>query len=150
MYNIVPWLSKNLNFRLIYCRSLPFRDDTAYFLNPSKRGYLGPALYADSALSRAKKPGSIIIADFTPGAVLEYFTRIKRLRPDVKVVYTSDAGVAPDYDLLAFVEKNIDGQSIYLADLAENCYNVESLLKDYTIMPREPIWEIRPKVYPVD
>jgi hypothetical protein len=145
MYSITPALVEKFNIDLIYGRTLPFRNTNTYFLNPSKRGYQGPALFAQKALEWADQSESVIIADFTPGAVLEYFNRIKGVRPAVKVVYTTDVGTPPDDDLLPFVEKNIAERTIYLADLRDNCYNLVNVKKKYTFLQREPIWEVQPK-----
>jgi hypothetical protein len=50
MYNLIPKVVEKLNINLIYGRSIPYRDNNAYFLNPSKRGYQGPEHYAHLAL----------------------------------------------------------------------------------------------------
>lgn len=143
MYNIVPKLVERFDIDLIYGRPLPYRNNNLYFLNPNKRGYAGAEHYAKVALRRSKRWTSIIIADFTPGTVLEYFTRVMGLRSDVLVVYTTDVGKPPDYDLLPFVDKNIGRWTIYLADLMYN-YNVDNVLKKYNIKKSNPMWSIEP------
>lgn len=145
MYSITPTLVEKINIDLICGRTLPYRNTNVYFLNPNKRGYRGPALFAQKTLELADQSESVIIADFTPGVVLEYFNRIKGVTPAVKVVYTTDVGTPPDDDLLTFVEENIAKKTIYLADLRSNCYNLEKLEKKYTFLHREPIWEVQPK-----
>lgn len=145
MYAVTPTLVEKLNIDLIYGRTLPFRNTNTYFLNPNKRGYRGPALFAQMALEQADQSESVIIADFTPGVILEYFNRIKGVKPAVKVVYTTDVGAPPDNDLLPFIEENIDKRKIYLADLRDNCYNLVNVQKKYTFLQREPIWEVQPK-----
>jgi hypothetical protein len=68
-----------------------------------------------------------------------------KFRSAVRVVYTSDAGTPPDYDLLPFVERNIGERFIYLADNRSNCYNLENLQKKYDVSSLRPIWKIEPK-----
>ena len=149
MYHLTPILVKKLQIDLTFARELPYRDKNVYFLNPNKRGYRGPEIYAELALKRTEQ-GSIIIADFTPGVVLEYFTMIKKVRPDVRVIYTSDAGVAPDDDLFPYVDKNIVDHSIYLANNKETLYNIANVLKKYSLVEAKPIWKLLPKKNPLD
>lgn len=150
MYNLTPMLVRKFNIDLIFGRSLPYRDNNVYFLNPNKHGYRGPELYAELALKRTEPDKSIIIADFTPGVVLEYFTRIKKVRPDVKVIYTSDAGTPPDDDLFPYVDKNIADHSIYLANNRDSYYNIVNVLKKYDLVEAKPIWKLQPKKNPLD
>ncbi len=147
MYTLTPRLAKRFNIDLIHGRSLTHRDNNDYFLNPNKRGYRGPSDYADIILKRAEQTGAIVIADFTPCAVLMYFNQVRGLGPNVEVVYTTDAGTAPDYDLFDFVEKNIDKRPIYLTDLRPDSYNLTNVEKKYTFREWKPVWEIRPKEF---
>ena len=77
MYTLTPRLAKRFNIDLIHGRSLTHRDNNDYFLNPNKRGYRGPSDYAETILQRAEQSGAIVIADFTPCAVLMYFNQVR-------------------------------------------------------------------------
>jgi hypothetical protein len=145
MYTLTPRLVKRFNIDLIRGRGLTHRDNNDYFLNPNKRGYRGPADYAEIILNRAEQSGAIVISDFTPCAVLTYFNQVKGVGPNVEVVYTTDAGTPPDYDLFDFVEKNIDKRPIYLTSLRPDSYNLTNVEKKYTFREWKPVWEIRPK-----
>lgn len=150
MYTLTPRLAKMFDIDLIHGRSLTHRDNNNYFLNPNKRGYRGPADYADIILKRAEQSGGIVIADFTPCAVLMYYNQVMGVGPNVEVVYTTDAGTAPDYDLFDFVEKNIGKRPIYLTDLRPDSYNLTNVEKKYTFRQLESVWEIRPKELPAE
>jgi len=89
LYNITPHASKNLGIDLLHARTIPYRDNEKYFLNPSKRGYIGAARYAEEVFKTAKLE-SIIIADFTLCTVLEYSQQIKGARSDISVIDSKD------------------------------------------------------------
>ena len=75
MYRITPELAKEFGLSLTLGRTIPYRDNNDFFLNPGKRGYGGPKRYAEWSLDYVEK-NSVIIADYTTGTVLDYYNRV--------------------------------------------------------------------------
>ncbi len=143
VYNITPVLAKKMGIDLLHARELPYRDNEAYFLNPPKGGYYGPEKYALAVMEKLE-PNAIIIADYTPAAVLEYYQKVLGARPDVKIVYVQDAckGVGY-YDLKPYVLENYRKGPIYIADKPQfGYYNVDNLTDEYHLVTLEPIYKI--------
>ncbi len=145
-YQLTPVLSKKLGLRLAPARPLPYRNNEEFFLNPSKTGYYGPRQYALRVFELAK-PGAVIIADFTPAVVLEYYQRVLGMRPDVKLVYVQNVGnPQDDNELKPYVDKVYGPKPIYLADfIPENMkyyYNAQKLLEEYKLIPLDPIYQV--------
>ncbi len=143
-YKITPPLSKKLGLTLAPTRPLPYRNNETYFLDPPKTGYTGPEEYAFRTFSLLK-PDAIIIADFTPAAVLEYYQQIMGMRPDVKLVYLQKAGDPKDNnELKPFVDKFYGKRPIYLGDfIPDNMryyYNAGKLLTEYNLIALKPIY----------
>jgi hypothetical protein len=144
-YQLTPILSRKVGLRLAPARPLPYRNNEEFFLNPSKAGYYGPKQYALRVFGLVK-PGAIIIADYTPAAVLEYYQRVMGVRPDVELVYVQNAGDPKDaYELKPYVDKVYDSHPVYLADFIPasiGYYNVRKLIKEYKLVCLDPIYQV--------
>lgn len=145
-YQLTPALSKKLGLRLAPARPLPYRNNEKFFLNPSKAGYYGPRQYALRVFGLVK-PEAIIIGDFTPAVVLEYYQRVMGMRPDVKLVYVQNAGdPKDDNELKPYIDKVYGSQPIYLADFIpknmQYYYNAQKLLEEYKLIPLDPIYQV--------
>ncbi len=145
-YQITPVLSKKMGIRLASARPLPYRNNEQFFLNPSKAGYDGPRQYALRVFGLLE-PGAIIIADFTPAVVLEYYQRVLGMRPDVELKYVQNVGDPQDTnELKPYVDKVYGTRPVYLADfIPENMrfyYNVKKLQKEYELVSLDPIYKI--------
>lgn len=112
---------------LVHARSIPYRNNNAFFLVPWKRGELGPYLYAHEVFRTAGR-GSIIVADFTIMAVLDYFRKVENARDDLRLVFVDYPFSKLDAGL---VDSNIDKTSVYLAsEEFEIDYNLAELKKN--------------------
>lgn len=125
-YNCTPALAKHLKIDLLYARSVPFRDNEEFFLNPNKRGYDGASRYAKAVLSGAA-PNSVIIADHTPLAVLRYFQTVLKYRTDLLLISSGLAGETVPREVRAHYGKRI----IYLAGLMPGYYRVRPLNDEF-------------------
>ena len=137
IYSAVPAVARRLGVELIQASSLPYRDNQRYFLNPNKRGDDGARRYASEALEMVR-PGAVIYADFTPGAVLGYLQTVQQVRPDVRVVFASGR---------LRVRWVLDGEHrrpTYLARLSDD-YDLTDLAGEYDLVATGPIVEIRPR-----
>ena len=136
-YNIPAILSK-LNIDVVKTRSVPYRDNNKYFLLPDKSNYFGAYRYGREALATAK-PNSIIIADFTTAAVLDYFCIVEdKVRP-VKIIFSESI------DIPRFIADNIKINNIYLADIEESYYDIKRLKDEYRFVPEGPIFQVLKK-----
>jgi len=138
LYNLTPYASKGLGIDLLHARILPYRDNETYFLNPSKRGYIGAARYAEKAFEVASLD-SIIIADHTPYHVLKYFQEIKGARNDISVLSTGEGKQNSPQKVLA---KYYGKRDIYLADLEKGYYRIGRLKDEYDFAPEGVLYRI--------
>jgi len=138
LYNITPYASKRLGIDLLHARTIPYRDNETYFLNPSKRGYIGAARYAEEAFKTAKSD-SIIIADFTPYTVLRYFQRIKGIRKDVSVLNSGDNRENATQKV---VYKYYGKRDIYLAGVEKGYYRIGRLKDGYDFVPEGVLYRV--------
>ena len=138
LYNITPYACTLLEIDLLRARTIPFRDNNTFFLNPNKRGYTGAARYAEKAFE-AVSSGSIIIADHTPYTVLRYFQEIKGARNDVWVLNSGDNRHNPPQKL---VSKYYGERDIYLAGVEKSYYKIGRLKDEYDFVPEGVLYKI--------
>ena len=138
LYNITPYASKSLEIDLLHARTLPYRDNETYFLNPSKRGYTGAARYAEEALNTASLD-SIIIADFTPYTVLKYFQQVRGIRNDISVI---DSGDNRENTTQKVVSNYYGKRDIYLASMEKGYYKIGRLKNEYDFVPEGVLYKV--------
>jgi hypothetical protein len=138
LYNIIPYASKSLGIDLLHARTIPYRDNETFFLNPSKRNYTGAAQYAQEALNTASV-NSIIIADFTPYTVLKYFQQIRGIRNDISVINSADKR---ENAAQKVVSKNYGERDIYLAGVEKNYYRMGRLKDEYDFVPEGILYRV--------
>jgi len=137
LYYNIPAILGSLNIDPVKTRSVPYRDNTRYFLVPDKSNYFGAYRYGREALA-AVKPGSIIIADFTTAAVLDYFCVVEKECP-VKIIFSESIDIPP------FIADNIKINNIYLADTEESYYDMKRLKEKYRFVPQGPVFRVLKK-----
>jgi hypothetical protein len=138
-YYAAPVLLERVNIDLVKARSLPYRDNTRFFLLPDKRNEFGAERFGREVFEMVE-PNSIVVADFTPIAVLRYFQNIRRLRSDIRLELV-------DFEALKieFIDRHINTSPIYLANDLEPDYNIAGLRARYNIVPYGPIFRVEPK-----
>jgi hypothetical protein len=141
LYNITPYASKALRIDLLHARTIPYRDNETYFLNPSKRGYTGAVRYAEEALNTATLD-SIIIADFTPLSVLRYYQVVKGVRRDISIILSGPYSENIPYNTVA---TNYGKRDIYLADMENGYYRILELRDKYDFVPVGVLYKVTPK-----
>jgi hypothetical protein len=134
-YHSAPALVEHFRLDPVGARHLPHRDAIRFFLVPDKRHEYGAERFGRDVFKLVES-GSIVVADFTPIAVLRYFQRVRGVRPDVRLTLV-------DFDPLdiAFVDQHIDKKPIYLADLSPD-YNIAALKGKYGVIPVGPIYRV--------
>ncbi len=140
LYYSIPKIADGFQRDFVGARTLPYRDNSRFFLLPDKHNEYGAKRYAEEAFAIVE-PDSIIIADFTPIAVLRYFQNVLGVRKDVWLKLV-------DFEPLdvSFVDKYIMERSIYLADDLEPDYNISGLKVKYNLTSIGPILKITPKL----
>lgn len=144
LYSNMKNLSTMLKIDLVKTRTIPYRDNTEFFLNPSKRNERGAKKFAEEVFKIAS-PNSIIIADYTPGIVLEYYQIVENKRRDLIISKQADA---PFNKLsINYVDKNIEKRNIYILEKDElkEDYNITELEKKYDIIPVGCIFKLKKK-----
>lgn len=142
LYSNICWLTEKLKIDLVKARYIPYRDNNKFFLVPGKRYEFGPYFYANEVF-RTVEPNSIIIADFTPKIVLDYFRIIDKKGLNIKFIYV-------DYPFVklnpSIVDMNINKVSIYLASIEfEKDYALDELKKEYRWIIKGPLFQLLKK-----
>lgn len=141
IYAAMPGVSRQLGLDLVGGRTLPYRANNRYFLNPNKRGDNGARRFGIEALETVA-PGAVILADFTPCAVLKYVQFVERRRSDVltcgEVWGGSHVPVRWHFE---------DGRRrpLYVVAADRGYYDFSALTGQYDIVPVGPIFEVRPR-----
>ena len=137
-YAMIPHVVTYLDLDLLHARSLPYRNNARFFLNPNKRGYYGDRKFGEELFALAAKD-SIVFADFTPYTILRYLAVIEGKRPDIKLVVCDER---------MKLHKRIDGiksirpdAKIYLAD-KNSYYNLDGLEEKYQIQAYGPFFGV--------
>jgi hypothetical protein len=144
-YALVPWLAARAQVDLTRARKLPFRDNDAFFLQPSKRREDGARRFADEA-ARVIGPGGVVVADYTPMAVLRYVQIVEGRLPDTVMVASTVRGRPRDLGALA--RSYLPNRRVYLAALDTRYYNRTSLENEFELVPGGPFYEVVPKASP--
>jgi 4-amino-4-deoxy-L-arabinose transferase-like glycosyltransferase len=138
-YYSVPTVTKKLDLDLVRARTLPYRDNSRFFLVPDKHNEYGAERFGREVF-QILEPNSIIICDFTPIAVLRYFQRVEGIRKDVWLKLVDFKPLETE-----FVDRQINHKHIYLADDLEGDYSVVALKSKYDLVPVGPIIKLKPK-----
>ena len=113
-------------------RELAHRDNTEYFLVPSKRSYDGPEKFARDAFA-VVPPGGCLVADFTPMVVLAYYKKQRDLGSGVELIFSER--LDPD-SLGELIRKYAaEGGQVFLADNIPAAYHLTSLPDGYEARP---------------
>jgi len=133
IYYTTPSILRYIGLNPLGARYIPYRDNARYFFLPDKSGYDGAARYGREVLGMLP-PDSVIMADFTPGAVLQYFQTVESLRPDVLIVHVESSieGLAQDT-----VRKHYGHRPIYLTDYRTypHFFAISELGMEYDFVP---------------
>lgn len=144
LYSFSPYLAGKLGGNVLRIRTVPYRDNDIYFLNPNKRGYYGARRFAEDAFKTAE-PQSVIISDFTPYTVLEYLQRVEKKRPDIKLVdiLSGDKNIISE----KFIDAHFSSHSVYLVDIDDypELYKIGMLSKKYSFIKTGPLYKLMKK-----
>ncbi|MHC4360634.1 MAG: protein O-mannosyl-transferase family [Planctomycetota bacterium] len=87
VYGVVPRVAERLEIKIPTKRTIPYRNDYTYFLQPWQGGNRGAGQFAGQALASVDK-GEVIIADGTTVYALWYVQEVENFRRDVHILST--------------------------------------------------------------
>jgi hypothetical protein len=143
LYAVVPVVVKMIRVDLVRARTLPYRDNDRFFLNPNKRGEDGARRFAEQVLQLVP-PRAVIFADSTPYTVLRYVQRIDGIRPDV-LLLSASVGQAVR---VRWVVEDGRPRPTFIASLTPGYYDFSGLTGEYDLVPAGSIIEARPRHVP--
>ena len=137
-YALMPHLVSYLELDLLHTRSLPYRDNSKFFLNPNKRGYVGDRKFGEELFELAAVD-SIVFADFTPDTILRYLAAIEHKRPDVRLIRCNER--IPLRARIDKIHAEYPDARIYLAG-KNSYYNLDGLEERYQIQSYGSFFEV--------
>ncbi|MCQ3938428.1 MAG: hypothetical protein DPW18_15470 [Chloroflexi bacterium] len=126
------------------------RNGLAYYLNPFKRGDTNAYDFGYQT-TMSLEPNSVVIAEWYTDTdeyfILRYFTKIRPLREDVKVIGWHDIPPASfDPQVVSdLIERTLPESPVYIASLSERFYNAPKLVETYCIVPENNLYRVYPK-----
>ncbi|MCP4402743.1 MAG: DUF2723 domain-containing protein [bacterium] len=138
LYSTMPALISMLNLDLLDARTLPYRDNKSFFLNPNKRGYYGDRKYGEEILELSRKD-AVVFADFTPYSILRYLKIIENKRPDVQLVMCHEKMKLRER--IDAIKRDNPKKPVYLAD-NNSYYNLKGLDEQYRVQAHASFFEI--------
>ncbi|MBI5361072.1 MAG: DUF2723 domain-containing protein [Planctomycetes bacterium] len=141
VYHIVPRALASRGVEVFKARTVPYRDNTLYFLQPFKNKDDGAIRFAKEVFSRLK-PGSVVIADFTPLSVLDYYQMEHADYAEEGLHLINPSEMKPD-ELVKFIDENY-AKGVYLADVIDKAYSISEIEKHYEIrkLSSPPVYEV--------
>ena len=140
LYALAPTIARPFTSNLPGFRPLPGRDNLTYVLSPWKHHETGARALGEQILE-ALPPNSVIFADYSIWAVLNYLQVVEGARPDVELVkLPSQPAQVP------LILQYRDRPYLFLADLYRY-YDVEGIRQHFDILPHGPIYRLIIKGY---
>jgi hypothetical protein len=140
LYAIVPQAVQASGIDLLHARSLPYRDNERFFLNPNKHGDDGARRFGEEVL-RAVPPSAVVFADYTPYTILRYLQIVEKRRRDVLLVAPAVVSATVP---VRWMFENGRRRPTYVAALTPGYYDLSGLTGSYDFVPAGPMFEVRP------
>ncbi len=138
LYAVMPSLLSVLKIDVLHARTLAYRDNNSFFLNPNKRGWYGDRIFGEEILEQSRQH-AVIFADFTPYSILKYLLEVEKKRPDITLVMCHKRlKIREQVDALRQEQPD---RPVYLAD-TNSYYNLKGLDELYMIRPYVSFFEI--------
>ncbi len=153
LYSQLPMFAKNIG---ITDQSLGIpqivtdtRYGLAYYMDPNKRADTEAYLFGQEFFLRAPRDALVIAEWYTDTDeyfVLQYFSTVESLRPDIEIVgwpmedpFNFNTNLA-----VRLVEEEVQNRPVYLASLSEEFYNAGFLMTRYCIVPELNFYRVYP------
>ena len=141
-YIKAPQIAEKMNMEIGSGRTIPYRDDTKYFLFPWKMDDNGAHEFAKQALSDVKAP-AIIYADATTSPSLLLTQEIDNIRADENIKIISSIGTtenAPEFNEQT-IDKLFNEKNIYVIS-KEQGYCPDFIIDNYEFQQAGILWRI--------
>jgi hypothetical protein len=137
-YKFVPAIAEKAEINLATKRTIPYRNEYIWFLQPWKSGYNGPEQFANDVLNTIEK-NAVIWADSTTAPPLLYLQEVKKKRGDVKIIsgLGSSKG-SPEFNEQT-ITKLLAERAVYVVSHVKG-YCPSFLLERYNLVPAGIIW----------
>ena len=142
VYAVAPSIARHMEVDLGTRRTIPFRDDYAYFLQPWQCGNHGPAQFAAAALTDLPTD-AIVLADGTTVYALWYAQAVEGLRADVRIVSSHGdyRSPLPEPDA-ATLQHWLSETGVYVVSPVLGYCPAFLLGKEYDLEPAGPLYRI--------
>ena len=137
LYALAPTLARPFTSNLPGFRPLPGRDNLTYVLSPWKHRETGARAFGEQILG-VLPPDSVLFADYSIWAVLNYLQVVEGARPDVELVKLPGQPAQ-----VPLILQYRDRPHLFLADLYRY-YDVEGIRRHFDILPYGPIYRLVP------
>lgn len=135
LYTLAPTLARPFTSNLPGFRPLPGRDNLTYVLSPWKHHETGARILGERILE-ALPPDSVLFADYSIWAVVNYLQVVEGARPDVELVKLP--GRSAQVPLILQYQ---DHPRLFLADLYRY-YDIEGIRQHFDILPYGPVYQL--------
>jgi len=133
-YFLTPDILNLVGIKVDFIRKLAYRDSARYYLFP---------------VFQEAKANSVIMTDFNPGIVLQYFQKVKNMRRDVFIDMFIDGIVHHSKDraddIIKKIKEKMGERPLYLGDTYEPYYCTLQLKKHFKLIPLKALTEIIPR-----
>ncbi len=130
VYGVVPRVAERLGIKIPTKRTIPYRNDYTYFLQPWQGGNHGPGQFAVEALAGVDERG-VIIADGTTVYALWYVQEVENFRRDVQILSTHGDYENPiEFPKADTIGRLMSERSVYVVSPVER-YCPDFLLERY-------------------
>lgn len=139
LYALTPVVARPLAANVPGFRSLPGRDNFRYALSPWKSNERGARRLGENILDSLPQ-NSVLFADYSIWAIINYMQVVENARPDVTLVKLPGRS-----QQTSIILNYRNGRPLFLADLYRNYYDVEGIKRYFEIVPYGPIYRLQPK-----
>jgi hypothetical protein len=153
LYSQLPMFAKNIGITDQSLGIPQIGTDTryglAYYMDPNKRVDTEAYLFGQEFFLRAPRDALVIAEWYTDTDeyfVLQYFSTVESLRPDIEIVgwpmedpFNFNTNLA-----VRLVEEEVQNRPVYLASLSEEFYNAGFLMTRYCIVPELNFYRVYP------
>jgi len=138
LYAVAPSIASTFWQNVPDFRPLPGRDNLTYVLSPWKHHETGARDLGEQILLTLPSH-SVLFADYSIWAIVNYLQVVEKARPDVELVGLPDRG-----HQTSLLLQYRDTSDLFLAD-TYHYYDVEEIQEYFEIVPEGPIYRLIPK-----
>jgi hypothetical protein len=139
LYATVPTVARHFADYVPGFRLLPGRNNYTYALSPWKQHETGARAMGENILN-ALPPDSILFADYSIWAVVNYLQVVEGQRPDVQLVLLP--GKTAQMPIILSYQNH---ENLFLADTYPPYYDMDGIEDHFEIIRDGPVYRLKPK-----